>query len=1191
MEDIEELYEEDLGTSDSCTTPQSSREAMADDALLVTEQSVREDCGGAASQQNWWKAQFKSPEVERLWHSKVIEFLRRRKLIAVMFIGLFSLLWIVFFSVNVPLLPNEDGSQDCEEYYYQFAMHSVQYDWWYIVGGILVVVACVLVFLLTLSKYYSRVSLPVSIFLACLLMSCSFSLALALAFDKDVHGISAISFVAQFAITAVVMIIMYNLSRMFLPLTVVASFVYVVILEVLVLLFIYGKHPETYSTRVSALSVTVRFLFYICMIMVGSSTAYLSRIRLRSTFWKIAQCVLSQEELLLEKELAEKTILTMMPKQFAEELMDPQVQLMFMLRQPPFTIRSMDRVSILFADIVDFTHLSSTLSAAELVGIVHEVFSMCDELVMKHKCEKISTLGDCYFCVSGCPESVPSHASNCVDMGLAVVEALEDYRSMSGHPIEMRFGVHTGSVMCGVMGSKRFKFDVWSSDVTIANRIESIGSAGRVLISSTTKNYLPSSYVYEEANISQKPSELSEMPLYYIVGKRARATAQGSSVVEWKRKIQRIDTVHQYNESDRYTPAVSSSRAPFSLPCFPWFQGRRREGEEEEGEGGEGEGGEGREGEGGRVRGRRGSGRGMQASQSSGSIMDIFSRQSQLQHFSSYAELQAKRDPAADHRIAEILKQQEINFESYFDPKLKLITLSFHDGDLETVYHNYGRDLDDGSGGEMAELGLRITIHSYMFDCITLFFVFCIIMVGSATALYGDYGGPWYQSWLGVLLLGLSIELCVLVHILAVFRPAYFPRVFSVYAHKVMLNWFTRSLVALFFIYYPMTAVVINVSQCNVAQTAFNLSCGNTELGNLSHVQLSFFVTIVVLVGSTLFMDISYLVKLLAGFLSCVAMMATVGAIYLPQCISNLPSNVSVTTQILNDTVNRNISLQSYVIDYYARRVAPEAAILLGLILLLLAVVNRMSEVSARLSFLGRVKAAVQRRSTRRLKIQATWLLNNIIPNHVISELRRTGKFSRNHECVGVIFASIVNFSDLYHHVQQLVMRGGQEETYRVLNQIVNEFDSLLDRPQFQNIEKIKTIGSTYMAASGLGLSAREDNLKHVLELIDFALHLKELVRHINSQISGFSFIMHIGFNCGPVTSGVVGNRKMMYDIWGDTVNVASRMESTGRSNKVHMPESCLALLKDHITYESNREINVKGKGKMRTVFVTGRKQ
>ena len=70
---------------------------------------------------------------------------------------------------------------------------------------------------------------------------------------------------------------------------VVASFVYVVILEVLVLLFIYGKHPETYSTRVSALSVTVRFLFYICMIMVGSSTAYLSRIRLRSTFWKISR--------------------------------------------------------------------------------------------------------------------------------------------------------------------------------------------------------------------------------------------------------------------------------------------------------------------------------------------------------------------------------------------------------------------------------------------------------------------------------------------------------------------------------------------------------------------------------------------------------------------------------------------------------------------------------------------------------------------------------------------------------------------------------------------------------------------------------------------------------------------------------------------------------------------------------------
>ena len=271
---------------------------------------------------------------------------------------------------------------------------------------------------------------------------------------------------------------------------------------------------------------------------------------------------------------------------------------------------------------------------------------------------------------------------------------------------------------------------------------------------------------------------------------------------------------------------------------------------------------------------------------------------------------------------------------------------------------------------------------------------------------------------------------------------------------------------------------------------------------------------------------------------------------------------------------------------------APEAVILLLLILLILAVVNRMSEVTVRLSFIGRIEAAGRRRYTKQQKAQAEWLLYNIIPKRVTDDLRKLGRYSQNHDCVGVVFVSISNFNEFH----RLASKIQGEAPYCTLNQIITEFDMLLEK-QFTNIEKIKTIGSVYMAASGL--DTEQSDLAHLLELIDFVQQMFLVMKTLNSQfrreefrqfdMDNFSFQLKVGFNYGPVTSGVVGSRKMLYDIWGDTVNVASRMNSTGSVGKIHMPESCLAkLLEDKdIRFERHKEINIKGKGVMPTVFVS----
>ncbi|XP_057339528.1 adenylate cyclase type 9-like, partial [Microplitis mediator] len=163
-------------------------------------------------------------------------------------------------------------------------------------------------------------------------------------------------------------------------------------------------------------------------------------------------------------------------------------------------MHSMEDVSILFADVVGFTRISSNKTAEKLVDILNDLFERFDDLCVQHGCEKISTLGDCYYCVSGCPEPRSVHARCCVEMGLAMIEAINQFDIERREGVNMRVGVHTGTVLCRIVGTKRFKFDVWSNDVTLANKLESTGKPGRVHISEKTFSFLGDEYLTEEGD-------------------------------------------------------------------------------------------------------------------------------------------------------------------------------------------------------------------------------------------------------------------------------------------------------------------------------------------------------------------------------------------------------------------------------------------------------------------------------------------------------------------------------------------------------------------------------------------------------------------------------------------------------------------------------------------------------------------
>lgn len=196
------------------------------------------------------------------------------------------------------------------------------------------------------------------------------------------------------------------------------------------------------------------------------------------------------------------------------------------------------------------------------------------------------------------------------------------------------------------------------------------------------------------------------------------------------------------------------------------------------------------------------------------------------------------------------------------------------------------------------------------------------------------------------------------------------------------------------------------------------------------------------------------------------------------------------------------------------------------------------------------------------------------------------------------MFATISNFSDFYTEIQ-----GNNHglECLRLLNEIICDFDSILDDDRFKAVDKIKTIGSTYMAAIGLFPDYQlpsgaieeidlEEVGRYMKTLVEFVVEMKDRLNDINEH-SYNAFKLRVGINLGPVTAGVIGASKPQYDIWGNTVNVASRMESTAEADKIQITEEVYQILKDHnqdhgFQFSCRGSINVKGKGCMTTYYL-----
>ncbi|XP_067008082.2 adenylate cyclase type 3-like [Anabrus simplex] len=819
--------------------------------------------------------------------------------------------------------------------------------------------------------------------------------------------------------------------------------------------------------------------------LLGLKSFYLADRQQRRAFLETRQSL--EMKLVIEEQSAEqeRLLLSVLPEHVAVKMrqdlgtaLDTQFKKIYMSRH--------ENVSILYADIVGFTAISSTYSASELVKILNELFARFDRLSERYQQLRIKILGDCYYCISGAPHERPDHAVLCVHMGLSMVKAIKYVQQSTNSPVDMRVGIHTGAVLAGVLGQRQWQFDVYSKDVELANKMESSGLPGRVHISEKTLSYLNGEFEVEPA-LGEKREEMLRMAgikTFFIVKalKPFQPDVQNGTVTEEGAPV--CDGQAEPNKEDD-----SAAASPVEIEDNHVLgNGRAREDSED---------------------------------------------------------------------FKKRLRKELINRDGHKDVSnhTKLFSLAFKDAQKEKEYLHHKESFSSVSvmGCPLVLLltstAQLVVLPRDLMNILSFVFGFLLLLVFSLISV-------------------------------AEFFPSKFPRPLVRISEIMNNSLWMRRVLGVIVILLLGAANVVDMVSCTTPASPANCTVKEVDPGSVCLYPSYFsYFCVLVLVAASLPVQLSYLAKAILLILIATAHCAM---------------NVFVIGPALD--CEEMAVLREYP------SIAAGKYTLCGLLLavtLALAFLARHMEKALRVLFLWKTEVEEQRERASDMRRRNEALVYNILPQHVAAHFMGSRKrqheelYSQSYAEVGVLFASMPNFSDFYS--EETVNNQGLE-CLRFLNEVISDFDALLELPQFQDIIKIKTIGSTYMAASGLNPSRQvkpEDPITvrwaHLALLVEFALELKKALQSINEQ-SFNHFVLKMGINHGPITAGVIGARKPHYDIWGNSVNVASRMESTGKAGCIQVTEETTAILK-HFGYvfEQRGLVSVKGKGKLMTYYLIGK--
>uniref|UniRef100_A0A672G4L2 adenylate cyclase n=1 Tax=Salarias fasciatus TaxID=181472 RepID=A0A672G4L2_SALFA len=354
---------------------------------------------------------------------------------------------------------------------------------------------------------------------------------------------------------------------------------------IIVSVYVSAKSPETPALAEQVWTLVANAVLFACANCVGVFHLWMTEHDLRISNRKRERfsAVRSQKE--VRKYQQEQLLLSVLPRYIAVEL---KTEVIKRLSEPKdreenesnfhnfhsLFIRQHKDVSILYADIVGFTKLASACTPQELVAMLNKLFGRFDDIAKKNGCLRIKILGDCYYCVSGLPDPIPTHASNCVQMGLDMCTAIGKLREATGVDINMRVGVHTGNVLSGVIGLQKWQYDVWSHDVTLANHMESGGLPGRVHITEETLRHLDGAYQVEDADGGSRDSLLKGRKTFFVIDPHKLDSATTLVAMENRQRasvrmsqyLQSWRTIHPF--ADLSNPNAKPSKKKLILGNF-----------------------------------------------------------------------------------------------------------------------------------------------------------------------------------------------------------------------------------------------------------------------------------------------------------------------------------------------------------------------------------------------------------------------------------------------------------------------------------------------------------------------------------------------------------------------------------------------------------------------------------------------
>jgi class 3 adenylate cyclase len=222
----------------------------------------------------------------------------------------------------------------------------------------------------------------------------------------------------------------------------------------------------------------------------------------------LGEAVRSRRALQLEQERSERLLLNVLPASIAARLKQ---------REEVIADRFSD-VTVLFADLVDFTRRSERITPEQLVQVLNELFSVFDQVAQRHGLEKIKTIGDAYVVAAGLPDPRPDHAEAVAEMALAIRDEVARRSDPSGQPLAVRIGIDTGPAVAGVIGTSKFSYDLWGDTVNTASRMESYGVAGCIQVTARTYQRLKDGYRFERRGPIQVKGK-GELIAYFLLGR------------------------------------------------------------------------------------------------------------------------------------------------------------------------------------------------------------------------------------------------------------------------------------------------------------------------------------------------------------------------------------------------------------------------------------------------------------------------------------------------------------------------------------------------------------------------------------------------------------------------------------------------------------------------------------------------